>query len=84
MKTIEVGAFAAKTHLSQLLDEVEKGAEVRISRRGKLVAVLRQDETLSKDKALDALAGIRGLREALGASVGMDEIIQCRDEGRER
>ncbi len=37
----EVGAFEAKTHLSRLLDEVEKGGSVIITRHGKPVAELR-------------------------------------------
>lgn len=35
-----VGAFEAKTHLSQLLDLVESGEEVIITRHGKPVAEL--------------------------------------------
>lgn len=38
MKTLEVGAFEAKTHLSSLLDQVEKGARVTVTRHGKPVA----------------------------------------------
>lgn len=38
MKTI--GAFEAKTHLSSLLDEVEAGEEVIITKRGRPVARL--------------------------------------------
>ena len=38
MKT--VGAFAAKTHLSSLLDEVAKGEEITITRHGTPVAKL--------------------------------------------
>lgn len=38
MKT--VGAFAAKTHLSSLLDEVAKGEEITITRHGTPVARL--------------------------------------------
>ena len=37
-----VGIFEAKTHLSSLLDEVEKGGEVTITRHGKPVAKLVQ------------------------------------------
>lgn len=37
----EVGAFEAKTHLSRLLDEVEKGMHIVITRHGKPVAELR-------------------------------------------
>lgn len=40
METITVGAFEAKTHLSRLLDEVEAGKRVIISRHGKPVAEL--------------------------------------------
>lgn len=36
----EVGTFEAKTHLSELLDEVEKGGKVYITRHGKRVAEL--------------------------------------------
>ena len=34
----EIGAFEAKTRLGQLLDRVEAGEEVAITRRGKVVA----------------------------------------------
>jgi len=81
VKTIDVGAFEAKTHLSRLLDEVEAGAVVRISRRGKLVAVLRADESVSKANALDALAELRRLSRTK-APIG--EVLDFRDEGRER
>jgi len=36
----EVGAFEAKTHLSRLLDEVEKGQSIFITRHGRRVAEL--------------------------------------------
>jgi len=36
----EVGAFEAKTHLSQLLDAVEAGERIVITRHGKPVAEL--------------------------------------------
>ena len=37
---ITVGAFAAKTHLSALLDRVARGEEVTITKHGKPVAKL--------------------------------------------
>lgn len=40
MKTKEIGAFEAKTHLSKLLDEVERGERIYITRHGKRVAEL--------------------------------------------
>lgn len=42
--TITVGAFEAKTKLSKLLDKVEAGEEVIITRRGKEVARLVASE----------------------------------------
>lgn len=41
MKTREVGAFEAKTHLAALLDAVEEGATIYITRHGRRVAELR-------------------------------------------
>ncbi len=35
-----IGAYEAKSHLSSLLDDVEKGEEIEITRRGKTVARL--------------------------------------------
>jgi prevent-host-death family protein len=35
-----IGAFEAKTHFSQLLERVERGEEIVITRRGKPIAVL--------------------------------------------
>ncbi len=37
---ITVGAFEAKTHLSQLLDQVAQGEEITITRHGEPVAKL--------------------------------------------
>jgi antitoxin (DNA-binding transcriptional repressor) of toxin-antitoxin stability system len=36
----EVGTYEAKTHLSKLLEEVEAGASIKITRHGKVVAEL--------------------------------------------
>lgn len=41
MSTKTIGAFEAKTHLSELLEQVRKGQIYRISKRGRPVAELR-------------------------------------------
>lgn len=41
MNAKEVGLFEAKTHLSELLDEVEHGQVIYLTRRGKRIAELR-------------------------------------------
>lgn len=41
MKTSSIGAFEAKTRLSELLERVSRGHVYRITRRGRPVAELR-------------------------------------------
>jgi antitoxin (DNA-binding transcriptional repressor) of toxin-antitoxin stability system len=41
MSVRTVGILEAKTHLSSLLEEVQRGAVLRISRHGKIIAELR-------------------------------------------
>jgi prevent-host-death family protein len=41
MKTMEIGAFEAKTHLSELLEKVRHGRTFFITKRGHPVAELR-------------------------------------------
>lgn len=41
MKTREVGIFETKTHLSEIIQEVEQGIRFVITRRGRAVAELR-------------------------------------------
>ncbi len=49
--------YAAKTHLSRLLDQVERGEEVIITRRGKPIARLVRYEPERKLRQLGALRG---------------------------
>jgi prevent-host-death family protein len=44
MKTREIGIFEAKTHLSEILEEVEKGARFIITKRHHAIAELRPIE----------------------------------------
>ena len=41
MKTLEIGAYEAKTHLSRLLEKVRQGQSYFITRRGQRLAELR-------------------------------------------
>jgi prevent-host-death family protein len=80
MKT--VGAFQAKTQLSQLLDEVEKGEAVTITRHGRPVAVLAPVESARPAKTGEEwLAEVKRLRKGitLGGTVTIRQLI---DEGR--
>jgi prevent-host-death family protein len=57
----DVGAFEAKTHFAQLLQRVERGEEITITRRGKAVARLVPAAARPDKEA--ALATFRRLRE---------------------
>lgn len=50
MNTIQVGAFEAKTHLSKLLDAVEQGSHVLITRHGKAIAEIVPTKTRKRGK----------------------------------
>lgn len=60
-----VGAFEAKTHLSELLQRVEAGCEITITRHGKPVARLvpisdaASDAQNRRDRAVDGLLKLR-------------------------
>jgi antitoxin (DNA-binding transcriptional repressor) of toxin-antitoxin stability system len=63
----EIGAFEAKNTLGSLLDLVEKGEEVVITRRGKPVArLVRETGGVDREKArraaADMLANSKGVR----------------------
>ena len=74
-----VGAFDAKTHLSQLLQKVEMGDSFRITRRGRVVAILVPP---ANDSPVDlAIVNIRTNRKkiTLGSKL---TIKQLKEEGR--
>ena len=80
----EVGAFEAKNKLGQLLNLVEQGEEVTITRHGKAVARLAPVRPMpSREQALAAIQRIRQRAEAreLGR-FDCTEWKAYRDEGR--
>jgi prevent-host-death family protein len=79
-----VGAFEAKTKLSELLDMVERGEEVTITRHGEPVAKLVPVRAVDEQARLRALIdGIKETRAASGLSrTTVDEILEWRKEGR--
>ena len=80
----EIGIFEAKNKLSALLDRVEGGEEIVITRHGKPVARLVPSGTGSDRSRARAAAGrIRARARALGAGAfDWDAVKADRDEGR--
>jgi prevent-host-death family protein len=80
---IEVGTFAAKTHLTSLLDRVQAGERIVITRRGKPVAMLVPHE---QPGSTDIAAHVREMlewRDRHGPTLGKDLTLrQLIEEGR--
>ena len=81
MKTIQIGAFDAKTHFSELLQGVMKGKTFEILRRGKPVAHLTSIRGVDNSRvAREALDYLRSLRRTI--SVSRAEVRGWINEGR--
>ncbi len=80
MKTLEIGAFEAKTHFSQLLRKAEAGTVVTILHRGRRVAELGPAGDPGCTAARDALDRIAARPHRCSKA----ELLSLRDEGRER
>lgn len=79
-----IGAFEAKNTLGSLLDRVEQGEEIVITRHGKPVARLVPDEGRTDTKqAQSALDRIRErARRFPAGKFDWEEVKALRDEGR--
>jgi prevent-host-death family protein len=77
----EIGAFEAKNRLGTLLDWVEHGEEVLITRRGKPVAKLVPARPgVNRDDAREAARSIRQMSR--GVTLGGLSVKSLIDEGR--
>jgi prevent-host-death family protein len=77
----EIGAFEAKNRLGQLLDLVERGEEVVITRHGKEVARLVPPKTgFNRSEAREAAQRIREMSR--GVRLGGLRIKDLVEEGR--
>lgn len=77
----EIGAFAAKNQLGTLLDWVEQGEEVLITRRGRAVArLVPAHPGVDRAKAAQAVANIRARRA--GVTLGGLSLKELIDTGR--
>lgn len=81
-----VGIFEAKTRLSALVDEVEKGEEIVITRHGKPVArMVRERAELTPEQIArrrEAIAGLREIGKKLNLQLSQEEIKAMIEEGR--
>jgi prevent-host-death family protein len=76
---ITVGAFEAKTHLSALLDKVEAGESIVITRHGQPVARLVRADVAERNDVDAIIDRLKALR--VGTTLQADW-KDLRDEGR--
>lgn len=76
----DIQASEAKTHLPQILDEVERGETVRITRHGRPIARIVPETNRRQAEIDKAVANIRALRQRTG-KVTTEEILAFRHEG---
>lgn len=79
-KSKTVGMFAAKTHFSELVQEVKRGREIEITERGKPVARLVPVETARRKEAEAAIEELKEFakRHTLGGLSIKDMINEGR------
>jgi len=72
----EIGAYAAKTRLAELLKRVQLGERFIITRHGKPIAELRPVSEHDSGRARQAVADMRKLRRELaGRGVTLQKIL---------
>ena len=83
MSTNTVGAYHAKTHLAELLDRVERGEQITITRHGRPVARLVPPSGGSIRDVDETIQELRRFRSKhpLGPDLTIRELIE---EGRNR
>jgi prevent-host-death family protein len=77
---VEYQAADAKAKFAELLNEVERGRTVRITRHGKPIARLVPEEEARRAQAAEAIERLKALRKELGKAP-LDEILASRHEG---
>jgi prevent-host-death family protein len=86
MQTIQ--ASEAKTKFLRILDDVERGASIIVTRHGKPIAriipdegVITANEIARREKVREAICDIEQLRKRVG-KMSLAEIIDAKNEGR--
>jgi prevent-host-death family protein len=79
MQTIQ--ASEAKTNFLRILDDVERGASVVVTRHGKPVARIVPEAAVDRERVERAVQSILEIRQRT-KPVSIKEILSMRDEGR--
>ena len=77
-----IGAFEAKTHFSRILEEVEKGKDYVVTKRGKPVAKIIPFQEEPEMSRMDVLELFQELRKKYRGKPGDFNIKEAIEEGR--
>ena len=77
----QIQASEAKAHLPQLLDDVERGETLIITRHGRRIARIVPDADGRQEEIDKSMTRIRELRKRTGR-IALSELLSARDEGR--
>ena len=75
----EIQASEAKVHLPQLLDDVERGETLIITRHGRAIARLVPETNRRRAEIDSAIESIERLRRRTG-KISVSELLSARDE----
>jgi prevent-host-death family protein len=76
----KIQASDAKTHLPRILDQVERGETIVITRHGRAIARIVPEAHRRQEEIDKAIAAIKALRGATGR-ISLDELLSARHEG---
>ena len=82
-----VGIYEAKTRFSALIELVEQGEEVRITRHGKEVVRMlpvRRKPVITDEQIARELEQIQALQQTVRAQAATDSVAQLRQIGRSK
>ena len=77
----EIQASEAKTHLPKLLDEVEQGETLVITRHGQRIARLVPEADQRRAEVVAAIQALKAYRRT-APPITVEELLSARDEGR--
>lgn len=79
MRKVQVSSV--KTHISRLLDEVEHGETIVVTRHGRTIARIVPEGDVDRERFAQAKEDLTRLRKAM-PPMTIEEIVSARDEGR--
>jgi prevent-host-death family protein len=77
---LELQASDAKAKFAELLDQVERGRTVRITRHGKAIARIVPEDDVRRAEVAEAIERLKALRKEFGKAP-LDEVLASLHEG---